>query len=87
MNHHHKKVLEALFAHPISANIDFKDVESALVELGAVIEDKGANKVSVSLAGRNILLHRPHQHALPRDEVSQIRGFLVDCGIDPAVAA
>ena len=34
MNHRHRKVLHALFAHPISANISFKDVESLLSELG-----------------------------------------------------
>lgn len=87
MNHHSQKVLEAIFAHPISANIDFKDVEHTLTELGAVLEEKTGNRLSVSLAGHNVIIHRPHQHTLPKDEVATIRGFLVDCGIDPSKAA
>lgn len=87
MNHHLHKVLESVFAHPISANIDFKDVEHMLTELGAVIEEKSGNKVSVTLSGNSLMLHRPHHHTLPKDEVAQIRGFLVDCGISPEQAA
>ena len=87
MNHHHQKVLESLFAHPISANIDFKDVEHTLAELGASIEEKSGNKVSITLNARSLVIHRPHHHVLPKDEVAQIRGFLVDCGIDPSQAA
>ena len=87
MNHRHHKVLESLFAHPISANIDFKDVEQTLLDLGATIEEKAGNKVSVSMSGRNLIIHRPHHHTIPKDEVAVIRGFLVDCGIDPSKAA
>ncbi len=87
MSHHHKKVLESIFAHPISSNIDFKDMESALSSVGVVIEEKAANKVSLSMEGRSVIIHRPHQHALPKDEVAAIRGFLIDCGITPDKAA
>ena len=33
MNHHHRKTLHALFSHPISANIDFKEVMHLLEEV------------------------------------------------------
>jgi hypothetical protein len=33
--------------------------------------------------GRSVIIHRPHQHTLPKDEVATIRGFLIDCGITP----
>lgn len=83
MSHHTQKVLEAIFSHPVSANIDIRDVESVLKKLGAEVDDKG-QKISVVLNGRTMMLHRPHQHMLPKDEVSVVRGFLIDCGIDPA---
>jgi hypothetical protein len=38
MNHRHRKVLHALFAHPVSANIHANDVEAVLTELGAELE-------------------------------------------------
>lgn len=87
MSHHNQKILEAIFAHPVSANIDFKEVEHALASVGVTIEEKAANKVSLSMDGRSITIHRPHQHTLPKDEVATIRGFLIDCGISPEKAA
>ena len=40
MNHRHRKVLHALFAHPVSANIHFKEVMHVFEELGAEIDNK-----------------------------------------------
>lgn len=87
MSHHNQKILEAIFAHPVSANIDFKDMEHALASVGVAIEEKAANKVQLSMGGRSVIIHRPHQHTIPKDEVATIRGFLVDCGITPEKAA
>jgi len=83
MSHHTKKILESLFAHPVSANIDIKDVESALRHLGAEIDDKG-QKINIVMNGRSVLIHRPHHQGMSKDEVAAVRGFLIDCGIDPA---
>ena len=86
MSHHNQKTLEAIFAHPISSNIDFKDMEHALASVGVSVEEKAANKVALSKDGRSVVIHRPHQHTLPKDEVATIRDFLTDCGIVPAAA-
>jgi hypothetical protein len=83
MNHRHRKVLHALFAHPISANIDFKAVVHVLGELGAEIETKSGNRVGVRLNGHEASFMHAH-HSLPKEEVVQIRKFLEACGIDPA---
>lgn len=82
MNHRHRKVVHAIFAHPIPANLDFKEVQSALKELGAEIEDRNGSRIAVSLKGHTVLFHHA-QHSLPKDEVVQVRRFLTDCGIDP----
>ncbi len=83
MNHKHKKVLQAIFSHPISANIDFKDVVSVLEELGAEIDNKHGNCIGVKLNGHSAAFSHA-QHDLPIDEVAQVRKFLTACGIDPA---
>jgi hypothetical protein len=49
MNHHHRKTLHALFAHPISANIDFKKVVHLLEGIGAEVDNKPGNRVCVKL--------------------------------------
>jgi hypothetical protein len=82
MNHRHRKVLHALFAHPVSANIDFKDVETVLTELGAEIENRNGARIGVTLKGHTAVFHHA-QHSLPKDEVAQIRKFLIDCGVAP----
>ena len=82
MNHRHRKVVHAIFAHPIPANLDFKEVQSTLKELGAEIEDRNGSRIAVSLKGHTVLFHHA-QHSVPKDEVVQIRRFLTDCGIDP----
>ncbi len=83
MNHRHRKVLHALFAHPVSGNIDFKDVEHLLTELGAEIENRSGARVGVKLDGHTIAVHHA-QKSLPLEEVQQIRKFLETCGVDPA---
>ncbi|MCI4679679.1 hypothetical protein K9U39_06330 [Rhodoblastus acidophilus] len=80
MNHHDRKVLHAFFAHPVTANIDFKDAEHALTALGAELDSKHGNKVEVTLAGQKTMLHRNH-HSLSKDDVMQIRKFLEGCGV------
>jgi hypothetical protein len=82
MNHRHRKILHALFAHPISNNVDFKDVVHVLEELGAEIENKSGNRIGVRLAGHSAAFVHAH-HSLPKDEVVQMRKFLTTCGIDP----
>lgn len=83
MNHRHRKVLHGLFAHPISANIDFKDVVHVLEELGAEVDMRSGNRIGVTLRGHTVAFSHVN-HSLPKDEVVQIRKFLETCGIDPA---
>lgn len=82
MNHRHRKVLAQIFAHPISNNIDFKEVESVFRELGADIENKHGNRIGVALNGHSVAFSHA-QHSLHKDEVVQIRKFLEGAGVTP----
>ena len=82
MNHHHRKVLHALFAHPVSANIDFKAVEHLLADLGAAIDNKTGIRIGVTLNGHSAAIHHSH-HSLPKEEVAEVRKFLEACGVTP----
>ena len=57
MNHRHRKTLAALFAHPVSANIDFKEVVHVLEELGAEIDNKAGSRIGVKLNGHSAAFH------------------------------
>lgn len=83
MNHHHRTTLHALFAHPISANIDFRKVVHLLEDLGAEVENKSGNRVGVKLNGHSAAFTHA-QHDMPKEEVVQVRKFLESCGIAPS---
>ncbi|KAB2914322.1 MAG: hypothetical protein F9K29_15115 [Hyphomicrobiaceae bacterium] len=83
MNHRHRKTLHALFAHPVSANIGFKDVVHVFEELGAEVDNKAGNRIGVKFNGHSAAFVHA-QHSLPKEEVMQIRKFLEQCGVDPA---
>jgi hypothetical protein len=83
MNHRHRKILHALFAHPVSANIDPKLVHAVFEELGAEVSHNGSGRVAVKLNGKGHAFHDTH-HSLSKEEVVSIRTFLTEAGVDPA---
>jgi len=84
MNHHQRKVLHAIFAHPLNANLEMKDIMKDIVNvlngLGAEIDTKSKSRVGVTLNGRMTVLHLS-SHSLLKAEVMQIRNLLESCGI------
>lgn len=82
MNHHHRKILHTLFAHPINNNISMSDVESVLKEMGAEIKAAHSGKTHVVLKGHSANFSHA-KHSLPKQEVIQLRKFIETCGIDP----
>jgi hypothetical protein len=82
MNHRHRQTLHALFAHPEPANLAGPDVVSVLKELGAETENRTGGRFAVSLKGHTAVFHTS-DHAVRKDDVRQIRKFLIDAGVDP----
>jgi len=83
MNHKHRKVLHSIFAHPVSANIDFREVESVFRELGATLSHTGTGRLSVHLGNHTGSFHAAH-HTVAKEDVAHMRKFLESCGIDPS---
>jgi hypothetical protein len=82
MNHKHRKVLHALFAHPISANISTHAVEAVVKELGGEIEQRHGGRLGMRLNGHFVEVSHD-SHALQPSHVQQLRKFFEDAGIDP----
>ena len=80
MNHHQRKILHAIFAHPVNANLEMKDIEAVLNGLGADIQTRTKSRIGVRLNGRETALHLTN-HALLKTEVMQVRKFLEACGV------
>ena len=60
MKRKHQKTLEAIFAHPVSGNNQWRDIEALFAELGADISEREGSRVAVVLFGEVRVFHRPH---------------------------
>lgn len=54
------KILALIFARPVSGNIKCSDIESLLVDLGAMVSEREGSRIGVRLFGEVRVFHRPH---------------------------
>ena len=84
MNARHRKTLEAVFARPERSDIDWRDIESLLVALGAEVAEGNGSRVRVALHGVRAVFHRPHpQKETEKGAVKSVRRFLLEAGAQP----
>ena len=84
MKRNHRRTLVALFAHPTSANIAWKDIEALFKGLGAEVTEREGSRVAVFLFSEVRVFHRPHPS--PRTDkgaVSSVRRWLEQHGVVP----
>ena len=74
----HQKVYDRLFQHPLSHNLEWRELSSMLGALPATTTTEETNgKLKVTRNGHTIVLRRPHGNDLAdAEEVMQIRHFL-----------
>lgn len=84
MNKRHQRILDAIFAQPVSGNIKWRDVESLLKALGAIISERVGSRVAGLLNDRVAVFHRPHPRPnMDKGAVRDLRRFLESAGIRP----
>lgn len=80
MKNKHQKILELIFARPVSANVRWADIEALLIELGATIEAR----VLIRLFGERRVFHRPHPTpTTDKGALASIRHWLLNNGVKP----
>ncbi len=80
----HRRTLEAIFAHPTPANIQWRSIEALFVELGAEISEREGSRVGVVLFGEIRVFHRPHPSPdTDKGAVASIRRWLEMYGVKP----
>ena len=79
------KTLQAIFAHPTPGNIQWRDIEALLRDLGGVVElDRAGSRVAVVLFGSVRVFHRPHPSPdTDKGAVAAIRKWLEENGVKP----
>jgi hypothetical protein len=84
MKRKHQKTLAAIFAHPVSANIQWRAIEALLVELGAEISEREGSRIAVFLFEEVRVFHRPHPSPnTDKGAVASIRKWLEQHGVEP----
>lgn len=80
----HRRTLEAIFAHPVGANIAWKDVEAMLIGLGAVVTEREGSRIAVVLFDEVRVFHRPHPSPkADKGAVSSVRKWLEQHEVKP----
>jgi hypothetical protein len=84
MKRKHQRTLEAIFAHPTSANIQWRDVEALFRELGAEISEREGSRVAVVLFEEVWVFHRPHPSPnTDKRAIASVRRWLEQHGVAP----
>ncbi len=84
MKRKHQKILESIFARPVSGNVQWRDIEALFVELGAEISEREGSRVAVVLFGEVRVFHRPHPSpSTDKGAVASIRKWLEQHGVLP----
>lgn len=84
MKRKHQKTLEAIFARPVSGNVQWRDIEALFVELGGEISEREGSRVAVVLFGEVRVFHRPHPGpSTDKGAVASIRKWLEQHRVSP----
>jgi len=83
VNKKHRKILDSIFENPIRSNMDWKEIESLFLGLGAEISEGRGSRMRVILNGVRIVIHRPHpRKEVGRETLKDVRDFLTRAGIE-----
>lgn len=82
MNAKNKGTLSDIFSRPVKSNIEWKEIESLFIALGADISEGNGSRVRVKLNGVRAVFHRPHpQKETDKGAVVSVRRFLENAGV------
>jgi len=83
LNHHHRVTLEKLFSHPVSGNVEWRQVLSLLEAVGTTTQEPNG-KVRVELGGETQVLQPPDDKDVGRQTILDLRRLLTSAGIEPS---
>ena len=82
MNSKQRKILIAVFANPVSANIEWSDIEGLLLAAGCALVEGNGSRMRFVCKDVVASFHRPHPaKEAKRYQVRDAREFLIKIGI------
>lgn len=83
MNKKHKKTLDAIFKTPVQSNIEWKNIESLLISLGAEITEGNGSRIRIKLNNCRAVFHRPHpKKEADKGSIVSMRRLLENAGVN-----
>jgi hypothetical protein len=83
LNNHHRVTLEKIFSHPLSGNVEWRQVLSLLDAVGTTTQEPNG-KVQVELRGETKVLQPPDDKDVDRQLIVDLRRMLTDAGLEPS---
>ena len=83
LNHHHRDTLEKIFRHPLSGNLEWRQVLSLLAAVGTTTREPNG-KVKVELGGQTEVLQPPDGKGVDRQLIVDLRRLLTNAGLEPS---
>lgn len=81
MNNKQRKTYSDIFKEPVASDIEWGDIESLFLALGAEISEGSGSRVRVLLSGERAVFHRPHpERTTDKGVVRAVRRFLSNAG-------
>lgn len=85
MSHKHLALLRTIFHDPISGNVHWREVESLLSHLGALVEPAHGARFRIVLNGVEGFLHHPHNSSTcTKQDIKHLREVLTSAGVSLA---
>lgn len=85
MSNKQRHLLQTLFHDPLPSNIQWREVESLLHHLGAVVEPSHGARFKVLLNQHEFFIHHPHHsNEFARQEIKYLRECLSAAGVTPS---
>ena len=83
LNHHHRDTLEKIFRHPLSGNVEWRQVLSLLAAVGTTTREPNG-KVKVELGGQTEVFQPPDDKDVDRELIVDLRRMLTNAGLEPS---
>jgi hypothetical protein len=83
LDHHHRVTLEKIFSHPLSSNVEWREVLSLLEAVGTTTQEHNG-KVKVELGGETEVLRPPDGKDVDRQLIVDLRRMLTNAGLEPS---
>jgi hypothetical protein len=83
LNHHHRVTLERIFRHPLSGNVEWREVRSLLEAVGTTTREPNG-KVKVELGGQTEVLQPPDGKDVDRQMIIDLRRLFANAGLQPS---